>query len=185
MKIKCIAQTGDQAVFLLPGRMKPVPGNFYNLEKYHEGSEAQNKVFHALIAEYYNSGMHSYNAPSLEKFKKLIKRHHGMGFESVAYSYVEAVDVNGTIEYKSRMEVVEKYNDIPEEIRNDPECGLMTRGILKSWTEYTKQERTATINNLISEMKQAGINTPKFEEILKGIDSTVDNVKKVFGGTEV
>ena len=39
-----------------------------------------------------------------------------------------------------------------------------------SWTDYTKTERTSAIDKLIAEMHQAGVQTAKFYEILKGMD---------------
>lgn len=171
MRVECSGQIGDRATFILPGRQKPVVGRFYNLEPYHNGTEAQNKLFHSLLMEYFNSGTHSYDAKNFDHFKKQIKRALGKGFEAVAYSYVEAVEVDGTIEYKPRMEVVEKYSDIPEDIRAAEDVGLRTRGILKSWSAYSVKDRRETIDNLIAEMKAAGCNSPKFEEILRGIGS--------------
>ena len=170
MKVLCIEQVGDTVKFQLPGRQKPVVGHSYTLERYHEGTEAQNKVFHSLTMEYFNSGMHSYHAENYEEFKKQIKKSLGMGFDSVAYTYVETVEgSDGKVEYKPRMKVVGAYDEIPEEIRSDPEVNLMTRGILKSWSAYTKKERSATIDNLLTEMRSAGVNSVKFEEIQRGM----------------
>jgi hypothetical protein len=41
---------------------------------------------------------------------------------------------------------------------------------LKSWAGYSKKERQMTIDNLISEMMQAGVNDRHFEEILRGME---------------
>jgi len=46
----------------------------------------------------------------------------------------------------------------------------MLYGLLKSWADYTKKERTETIDRLIAEMIQAGINSGKFHEILDGME---------------
>jgi hypothetical protein len=42
---------------------------------------------------------------------------------------------------------------------------------LKSWRDYSKKERQMTIDNLISEMMQAGVNNKHFEEILQGMEN--------------
>jgi len=42
--------------------------------------------------------------------------------------------------------------------------------ILKYYAENAKRERTETIDRLIAEMIQAGINTNKFNEILRGAE---------------
>jgi hypothetical protein len=46
---------------------------------------------------------------------------------------------------------------------------------LKSWADYSKKERQMTIDNLISEMFQAQVQTKKFYEILKGLEDNRDN----------
>ena len=58
------------------------------------------------------------------------------------------------------------------EVRRDPELKNLARGRLKSWADYTKKERTETIDRLISEMHQAGVNSTKFSEILEGMGAT-------------
>jgi hypothetical protein len=41
---------------------------------------------------------------------------------------------------------------------------------LKIWADYSKKERQMTIDNLISEMMQAGVSNRHFEEILRGME---------------
>lgn len=43
-------------------------------------------------------------------------------------------------------------------------------GRLKSWTDYTLRQRRDFIDALIAEMNQAGVNTPKYFEILSGME---------------
>ncbi len=153
--------------YLTESRDKPVVGRKYNLEDAISGTAAQNKAFHALLNEYYISGMHSYNAPSLSEFKKLIKRQLGAGFES--FIYVE-IDYN-TFGVKPQIKDAKTYWDIPLKIRQDPDMKDVIRGRLKSWSDYTKKERMKTMDNLISEMHQVGIVSKKFMEILEGMES--------------
>jgi hypothetical protein len=40
---------------------------------------------------------------------------------------------------------------------------------LKSWADYTKRERSDAIDNLISEMLQAQVQTKRFYEVLDGM----------------
>jgi hypothetical protein len=42
-------------------------------------------------------------------------------------------------------------------------------GKLKSWADYSKTERRETMDRLIAEMETAGVNTPKYREILAGM----------------
>jgi len=41
---------------------------------------------------------------------------------------------------------------------------------LKSWSDYTKKERQLTIDNIINEMFQVGVNSNRFNEILQGME---------------
>lgn len=57
--------------------------------------------------------------------------------------------------YKRRAGLIKRYGDIVIE---------------SSWSDVKKNLATETIDSLIADMKFAGVNTPKFEEILKGIN---------------
>ena len=118
-------------------------GSYYNAEPACEGTEAQNKTFHALLQEYWHSGCHSYNARNFEHFRALIKLYLGAGVEV----FVSLVNEDGTLCPKGR----KTYR-------------------LKSWADYTKKERQMAIDNLISEMHQAQVQTRHFYEILGGIE---------------
>jgi hypothetical protein len=149
-------------------KAKPVIGGVYNLEDAKNGTSAQRAAFHALLNVYYNSGLWSYEGSgynkgaTLEEFKKLIKRKLGAGFER--YVYIEMVDG------WPRIAECEKREDIPKYILSDPDKANYIRGILKSWADYTKTEARLTMDNLISEMHQVGVNSPKFYEILEGME---------------
>jgi hypothetical protein len=118
-------------------------GCYYNVEPAGKGTDAQNKTFHALLQCYWTSGCHSYDARSFEHFKALIKLYLGAGMER----FYNLVNPDGT--------------PCP---KGWPDCRL------KSWAEYSKRERQMTIDNLISEMIQAGVNNKHFEEILRGME---------------
>jgi len=118
-------------------------GCWYTAEPAAEGSEKQNRAFHGLLQCYWNSGCHSYPARNFPHFKALIKLYLGVGMEL----YYNVVNTDGTPCPQGRKD----YR-------------------LKSWRNYTKAERTSTIDNLISEMIQVGVNTRKFHEILDGME---------------
>jgi len=139
----------------------PAPG-LYALESLETGTNAQNRAFHALITEYWRSGCHSYQATTFSDFRDMIKRGLGAGFES--YVYAEIVDG------KPRISLAKKYEDIPESVRKDPDLKSLVRGRLKSWSNYTKKERRLTMDRLISEMHQVGVQTPAFMRILEGME---------------
>jgi len=134
----------------------PVVGKKYALEDITEGSGEQNRAFHALVGEYWKSGAHSYPAKNFDQFRDYIKRDLGAGFESYVYASPEGI------------KKVDTLDEIPAEYRVPPYC----LGKLKSWSKYTKKQRTETIDKLISEMHQAGVNTKKFQEILQGMEGS-------------
>jgi len=119
-----------------------VPGEEYEVKPAGTGTERQNKAWHALLQEYWNSGCHSYNAYNFEHFRELIKLYLGTGTES----YYSLVDDTG----KKLEKPIIRYR-------------------VKSWTRYSKKERKESIDRLIAEMHQVGVNSRKFYEILQGM----------------
>jgi len=119
-------------------------GKYYNAEPACEGTENQNRAFHALLQCYWASGCHSYNARNFLHFRALIKLNLGAGAEC----YTSLVNPDGTPNPEGRRD----YR-------------------LKSWRGYTKKERRETLDRLIAEMVQAGVNGKKFDEILSGMEN--------------
>ena len=164
MKGICISETKGVYHFQFEGET-PELGHKYQLESLQDGTLAQNSLFHSLLMVYYNSGQHNEDKINFYDFREKIKRDLGAGFKS--YIYVEIVEGKPVIKHAKKKE------DIPEEIRRDPQMKEMVLGKLKSWSDYSKKQRMKTIDNLISEMHQVGINSKKFEEILKGINHDI------------
>lgn len=148
--------------FLTSSKDTPQVGSSYLLEDATSGSNAQNRAFHALLTEYWRSGLHSYPAKSFEEFRNCIKRSLGAGFEAFVYAEI----VNG----KPVIKDAATYDEIPEHIRHDPDLKQLVRGRLKSWADYSKKERMETLDRLIAEMHEAGVKTKKFFEILEGME---------------
>ena len=119
-------------------------GDHYNVEPAAEGTNRQNKAWHALCQEYWRSGCHSYTARNFLHFRELIKLYLGAGVES----YYSLVDDSG--------QPIEKP---------------VVRYRVKSWARYGKKERRESIDRLIAEMIQAGVNSNKFHEILQGLEN--------------
>lgn len=142
----------------------PEVGVEYYLEDATKGTEAQNRAFHALVREYWLSGLASYEDKSLLEFRDYIKRDLGAGFESYIYADI--------LELPVMLKKVKKYDSIPKDIRDEnrknPDRPIIS-GKLKSWSHYTKKERKNTITNLVHEMISAGVASKKFDEILEGI----------------
>lgn len=132
----------------------PVEGRKYMLEDAESGSGAQGRAWHALAQEYWKTGLHSYPAKTFAEFRDYLKRDLGAGFESFVYA-----SPDGVKKVKTREEIPTKYNN-----------AKYAMGRLKSFAEYTKKERMESIDRLIAEMIQAGVNTSKYQEILSGLD---------------
>lgn len=92
----------------------------------------QNNLFHALITEYYISGLHS--CDSWQGLKNQMKYQLGEGF-------IQTLTLADG----------EKY------------------GILKSLADYSMSELSRLTDNVISDMIMVGVNSKKFDEILKEI----------------
>ena len=118
-------------------------GRYYNVEPADTGTLAQNATFHALLQEYWRSACHSYNAKNFEHFRLLIKLYLGAGTEN----YYDLIDDNG------------KLFDEP-----------VLKHRVKSWKKYTKKERMECIDRLIAEMYQVGVQSEKFNEIIRGLE---------------
>ena len=92
----------------------------------------QNKLFHALITEYYISGHHS--CDSWQALKNQMKYQFGEGF-------IQTLTLADG----------EKY------------------GILKSLADYSMSELSRLTDGVIADMLITGVNSKKFDEILKEI----------------
>lgn len=138
---------------------QPIIGKRYYLTDAENGTEAQNKAFHALVQEYFKSGAYSYDATDFQSLKNYIKRDLGAGFESYIYATEEGIKKTVNLD------------EIPEKYRN----AKYVIGQLKSWSKYTKKERRETMDALIAQMTLAGVQTRKFYEILKGMEGLWQN----------
>jgi len=120
------------------------PGEEYIVYPAETGTEKQNRAFHALVQEYWTSGCHSYDAFSFLHFREFIKLYLGAGTE-VYYSLVDDAG-------RKMSKPIKRYR-------------------VKSWSKYTKKERKETLDRLIAEMDQAGVNSKKYQEILQGMSN--------------
>ena len=128
-----------------------------------DGTLAQNAAFHALLQEYYTSGLYSYaGVKSMPDLKKAVKRYLGKGFLSFVWVVQEGDQYKTLIlpaKDKAPANVV-KQNGKP-----------LVQGILWSWADYTKAERKNLIDRLIIDMDTAGVKSAKYFEILEGMQS--------------
>ncbi len=167
MKGICTVASGEVCNFRIADKTLPEVGAYYYIEPAKNGTQEQNKAFHALVLEFFKSGQHSYDIGSFDELKNCIKRSLGAGFDS--FVYIAMVQKDEYVSYPKMFDA-KTIGDIPEIVKSDPNMKSMIRGKLKSWSKYTKKERTSTIDNLIAEMKEAGVNSEKFDEILSGME---------------
>lgn len=114
------------------------------------GTDQQNRAFHALLGEYWKSGLSSYE--NYDDMKDTIKlRIAGAD----GYIFID----NGKVRHaKSLDEVKGRYAEVP-----------------KSWADFTVEQRRDAIDEVIREATVAGINSKKWGEILQGMeDGTLD-----------
>ena len=156
MIVLCVEQSGETSTINTVLEV----GRTYDIEDATRGTSAQNRLFHALISEYYKSGLHDCDG-SWQDLRNQIKRSLGAGFESYVYADIE--------DGKPRICQANNYEDIPLKVRLDKDKKLLIRGRLKSWSDYTKKERKTTIDNLKNEMLNKGVNSKKFDEIISSI----------------
>jgi len=138
----------------------PEQGRKYALEDIAAGTTAQNNAFHALVQEFFRSGCHSYTCASWQELKDFIKRDMGVGYDKYFVATPDGAKKTSTSEEAVALLKSYGITDIKK----------YCFGNLKSWSEYTKNERKKTMDLLISTMMQAGVNTKKFHEILEGME---------------
>ena len=158
-----ITEATDAGGKFLVSSGAPKAGKTYALEDTTTGTNAQNRAFHALCQEYWRSNCYPRNGGnSFAEFRDIIKRDLGEGFEKFIYVEIDGVD--------PIIKEVKTFEEIPEAVRKDKRMKEMILGKLKSWTRYTVGQRKKVIDNLADEMIKCGVNSKKFDEILRGLD---------------
>ena len=137
-------------------------GHYYFVEKDDSGTLQQNSLFHALLDVYFASGCYSYPVTTKEGLKKAVKKSLGEGYERYVYFILTGKGI-----VKGEAKTME---EVPENVMIGADGKDMVYGELKSWSDYTKAQRTKTVQNLIAEMQMSGVKSIKFEEILKGLE---------------
>lgn len=172
MKGTCI-NAGDVSTFNFLGEL-PKPGRSYFLEDATSGTHAQNKAFHSLLKAWwewmyktgglqfeYNGVIYNFETPDWLAFKDLWKYKYGAGFTHIQY----VNDVYG-------MEKVKSLEEIPAYAMADFNSGNRGRvkGVLKSWADYTKPERTKAIQMIIDIIPMSGCDDKIVNKIIDGME---------------
>lgn len=153
----------------------PKEGRRYMLEDAATGTAAQNKAFHSLLGAFWNwmaktdtfqfengGSFIDLSTPDAEAFKDFFKYKYGQGFSHIQY-------VNSA----KAMVKVKDMTEVPEYVINDFNNGNVGRvkGVLKSWTQYTKKQRKDCIDMLITIIGIAQCHDKKVQEILDGMQN--------------
>ncbi len=168
MRIKVIEVAGTVGRFVIESKETPVIGGTYELADYDDPSAKQGRTFEALISEYWKSGAWSYpgsgyrQGMTLHEFRNVIKLKLGPGFEKVIYIDPETTTIKECA----------TADDLPDSIKNSPIKNKLAYGRLKSRTDWTRKELRTTIDNIISEGNQVGVNSAKWNEILATMADT-------------
>lgn len=158
--MKILILEGDR--FLFANSEQPEVGKTYILEDAGTHSAQQRKTWHALVQEWWKSGMNNIDTLDFHLFRETCKKQYGEGFSH--YEYI-GNDVN--------MVRVKDLSEIPQDILDDFKNVHRQRikGVLKSFTKYTKKQVKDSIDKIIVAMDECGVDTVKYHEILGGMES--------------
>jgi hypothetical protein len=117
-------------------------------------TNAQNKLFHSLMLEYVNSG---YSSEDFETLKNRLKKQVGLVAGTI-YFYYKDGEVETII--KSKNDKTKVDNSYIKAIQYPD-----------SWAMATLKQGRQAIDILLKEIYLSGCNTPKMQEILKGIEN--------------
>ena len=123
-------------------------------------SRYQNALFHSLLSCFWDSGCSSF-----ESYKSM--RFH---YKDIAH-LIEYVFTNDLKESTKQM-LWRAVKVLPIEESERKKVIELLRGkilIEHSWAESTKGMAKIAIDQLLNDMHEAGVNSKKFEEILKGL----------------
>ena len=154
MKI-LITETG----YLVESHEVPKVGHRYILEDAEEYTPPMRRLWESLVEEWHVSGLWDFvDTMDKWKFREAVKLRYGMGFDRIIY-----VQDGKMVEVKTKAE-------IPDEIAlayaKDRD---VIRGVLRSTTTYTKKMFGEMIDNTVTAMQDAGVDTPKFRDIIETI----------------
>ena len=123
-------------------------------------SRQQNSLFHSLLDCFWDSGCSSFESPKSMRFH----------YKDVAHliEYVFESD----LQENTKQMLWRAIKLLPIEESEKKKIVELLKGrvlVEHSWAESTKGMAKLAIDTLLNDMHQAGVNSKKFEEILKGI----------------
>jgi len=161
--------------YITESKDMPEVGKHYTLEDAITGTAAQNRAFHSLLVAFWKwmfrvnrfqftdgNVLYDLSTPDAEAFKDYFKYKYGQGFSHIQYVNND----NGMIK-------VDNMSEVPDYAVKDFNNGNLKRvkGVLKSWTKYTKKQRRDCIDTLKMIIGLSGCDDEKVHEILEGMEN--------------
>jgi hypothetical protein len=143
------------------------PGKYYECSEDGGPTERQNRAFHALVSAWFADGSYSYPAKTEAELKDWVKKDLGAGADRRVWILLIP---EGEGAWRTGKAMTKPDAEPPENAQRDFWGNYIYVDILKSWADYTRKERTETIDRLVAAMIQSGCSSPKFEEILRGME---------------
>lgn len=157
----------ENNTFVVAFGKTPEVGKKYYLVDAEDHTEEQIRTVHALIHCYYDSGCYSdQDIDVWTELKDPLKHRHGP--KGRKFDFISYFDPEKLI---AGVQVVDKWSKVPKYIKEHPQKNKIIKGHLRSFANYTKKELSDFINSLICEMETVGVNTPKYREIRRGMES--------------
>jgi hypothetical protein len=145
------------------------PGAYYEATEEGNPTEKQNRAFHSLVAAWFADGSYSYPAKTFKSLKDWVK--HDLGAGSDRRVWITMRREKGREGWTAGKVMTRPDAEPPADAQRDFYGNYVYVDLLKSWSRYTKRERTETIDRLIAAMVRSGVNSAKFEEIMRGMES--------------
>lgn len=133
--------------------------SFTGLEKFK--SLEQNRTFWALVDAFWQSGCSSFIS-----YEALVERYYKIAGLITIKTKSILNDLTRAVLYKG-------VKALPITFTEKQKVYQMLRGEYEkweSWSRVKKEKATLTISTLMHDMDSAGVNTKKYEEILKGMN---------------
>lgn len=152
----------ENSQYLTESKDVPITGRRYVLEDAETYTGQQRKTWHAFVGEWFRAGQYPVDTIDYNYFRDWCKLKYGEGFGHYEYTDWEynMVRVKSVDEIPS--DIVEWYNDHPGSKR--------IKGILKSFTGYTKKQVINSTDKIINAMVEYGADTEKYYQILEGME---------------
>ncbi len=190
LKGKCIECSDKGFATLLFNSNKPKVGSEYILEDLSEGTNAQNKLFHEILQQFYkwmlktdtfivndNGIDYDLRCGEWEELKDLLKARYGRKWSHINYVNNDMEMISITKKKPKGWEG--KYDPIsliPDYVWNDFNNGNKKRikQVLYSWGDYNKDQRRQLLDITLLIMDKFGVDSKDYLELREELDTKSD-----------